>query len=77
MANWHKPAEQLPEDNQACHLYIVRGMAADAIILDIIYKKDMGGWLDLFATEEAGSIYKSEHITAWIPVEELDFGMPD
>ncbi len=64
---WRKDADE-PEDNQSCH---IRG-EANFIRLNVVYKKmDNGsGWLDFFATSEAGAFYSvKDGVIAWCPAE--------
>ncbi|MET3995013.1 hypothetical protein ABID65_006679 [Bradyrhizobium sp. S3.9.2] len=68
MIDWKKCSEALPEDAQECILY---SDTADAVIGPIAWSASMGGWLDIFATPEAGVVYKPgaehgpSHWTLW------------
>jgi len=74
--NW-RPVTEAPEDRQICH---IRG-DGKYLLMSIMYVAEMGAWVDLFATREAGASYNrtDSGITAWVPEDELDLngGMPD
>jgi hypothetical protein len=70
---WKRASLEPPEDNQLCH---IRG-SASFIKLDVVYKKDPGGWVDLFATPKAGAFFgKDAGVVAWCPAERIP-GYPD
>lgn len=61
--DWRKASDE-PEDNQHCH---IRG-TSDMIRLNVTYKRDGHGWLDIFATPEAGAFYSAKDgVIAWTP----------
>lgn len=60
---WFRAKDVEPEDNQMCH--IIGGN--DMMILNVPYKKG-GGWLNIFATPEAGALYTVDRgVVAWSP----------
>jgi hypothetical protein len=66
---WRSIAE-VPADRQVCHILLDCGLAAEVMILSLPYFAEASGWMDLFATPEAGRVYK-QHVRAWIPEEEF------
>ncbi len=58
MINWNRALDQRPEDGQSCFITAVSGgLASRPIVGPITYNKEGNGWLDLFATPEAGSMF--------------------
>jgi hypothetical protein len=68
-----RPREEIPADRQLCAIYgnNGNGFGCAMIIVGIPYMADGDGFVDLFSTSEAGSIYGRQHITAWCPAEEI------
>ena len=67
MFDWKKCSETMPEDKQECILY---SDEADKVIGPIVYSIQLGGWMDIFATPEAGHVFKPgpngpTHWTIW------------
>ena len=58
MIKWIRAKEQKPKDNQMCWITFEN---ASAILGPIPYKDDRAspGWIDLFATPEAGTFYSA------------------
>jgi hypothetical protein len=55
MIDWKRCSAEMPDDNDECILY---SDETDKVLGPIVYKADMGAWMDLFATPEAGYIFK-------------------
>ena len=72
MITWHKVSKKLPDDNQICWITSTKGLSCSMIVGPIVYKKDAKGWLDLFATREAGSIYETDVVTHWTEEENIN-----
>lgn len=54
MTNWIQAMKQLPEDNQMC---FITNANANYICGPHPYSEKINGWLDLFATPEAGEVF--------------------
>ena len=58
---WFRAKEVEPADNQVCHII----GSNDVMILNVPYKKG-SGWLNIFATPEAGALYTvGGGVVAW------------
>jgi hypothetical protein len=66
MIEWRKCPETMPDDEQECILY---SDDADKVGGPIIYDARMRGWVDFFATQEAGYVYRpgDNGPTHWAP----------
>lgn len=69
MIDWKHCSLAMPNDNQDCILY---SDETDQLVGPIIYKADFGGWIDLFATKEAGHVFRpgENGPTHWAPWNE-------
>lgn len=71
---WHSVKDKMPAGNETCW---ITGPNADYIVGPIVYKAPpLDGWLNLFATPEAGSIFTvANGITHW--TEESSINEPE
>jgi hypothetical protein len=77
---WHKPSDQLPEDNQECILlsHDPGGFGKASVYGPIAWRSPKEGesskgmWWDLFATPEAGEVVSIEHVAYWRPWDEVE-----
>ena len=69
MIEWTKAKDTRPADNQECFITATpQGLQSVPIIGPIVYKADFDGFIDLFATPEAGASYpadKEGHLEMW------------
>lgn len=70
MANsvWRRPEDE-PADRQVCNIASCQGFLCTFIVCNVPYFREAKAWIDLFATKEAGEIYKADTVTAWMPAE--------
>jgi len=64
MIDWKKCSDAMPDDQQQCILYSEEN---DAVAGPLPFRSDMKGWLDFFATPEAGTVYTPEQVSHWAP----------
>jgi len=67
MIKWNKTAELKPKEKQMCWITNIEN---DYIAGPFSWMGE--GWIDLFATPEAGTMYTEKHITHWADEDEIN-----
>ena len=67
---WNKFEDIEPKDKQEC--YLANEMFEGFLVGPIVYVKDAKGWIDIFATPEAGALYNVENgVAYWIEAKAI------
>ena len=77
MITWKYTKDEHPSDRQSCFItQESTGFETYPILGPICYDKESGGFIDLFSSPEAGSIYLLEKMDIWW-CDEKDINLPD
>jgi hypothetical protein len=72
---WVSIDSKLPADNQCCW---ITGGAFNTIVGPFPWKQDANGFLDLWATPEAGALYgKDNGVSHWCDEAQINVPIPD